>query len=338
VIDVNMDDAVNKVSFNVVDQNNTPITKLDIKSCDPGVSEFFAQASGISFLYIPAYEYWDPIVLFNNMGTRFSFQRELIFYTGDDWYHYNYLLNNGITEDVIVENTGSELVHHQQFFNVNNEPEGSSYAYLGVAKTMYDPQADIFGDRFSGFYVFDSELIHDREKPFSVYSNVKTIENPQPGDFNITLFPIFYENDYFDEVLWEYNHTIFSTPFGVNNDDQIVMHTYPFNSFWEKQTELTTNDPLALIYESGEIVFNKFRTPHLYYQSQNDNPLINPFTTENVLSGVLIFMGENGEQRYIDNDVLMTVKLNETTLFKGSVNEFNISDFYGVEEGFINWM
>ena len=339
IVTIDFDESINHISFNCVDQNNTLISDLDLLHYEP--MSFFSTYGGNYLIIIgaPFNEVYDSDIYFNNMGSRNGFITDFKCYTSTgDWYYFSYILTDGITENIIVENTSDDLTHYLQFLNINKEPERNSTSLLGVWYYFYERQFD--GYYYTQVFGFNDGDTHDREKPISVYTNAKINDNPQPGDFNTVLFPIYYDDDdwYFDDDLWqpEEETAIWSAPFNINNNGQIVLHSYLHGEagnmyFPENYVELITDDPLSVIYESEELITNNFRTPQLYFQFIGETPSIYPWVDYAYFMGRIVFMGENGERRYIDKNADVNVKVNGASIYDDCLWKFqNYQDYVDI--------
>lgn len=335
--------CTNKVVVNAVDQNGKPVPELEFANLDMD-SEVLMNSIGMSFNFgfMCFDEGWANLAYyFNDISASNSFTASLKFLTreGDDYYAgENYYIafteDNGITESKVLSNTPEDLVNHKQFFNIKEDPF-DSYSFLGILNVYYDDERD--GWSYSSG--FNAMCLHDREKPYSLYTNVKYNENPQNGESSVFLLPQIYETVDLYAFNQDYSALVASAPIGINSEGRVFKDCFgKFNYFnineTENQIRLLPKNPLAKFYESGEIISNGFRTPHLYYMPFCYNSSNSP-TGTTILSGSCLYLGENNEQREGDLDVLINVKVNDGEIFNDSLYKFNMTAFEG-NPGIVN--
>ncbi|MDX9907825.1 MAG: T9SS type A sorting domain-containing protein [Mariniphaga sp.] len=324
------DEAVNLLSVEAYDMNGNEVSTLaPFKNFQATLEVNMAPSIGVTFLnrmsgfedyyFIPTY--------FNDFGNRFNVSVDFSFMNIDSEF-YAFLLpeiNDGMNSNVTLSNSPEDFIRHKEVFNISDKYPEPSYGYIGFMTIMNREEGKNPGLTFnSGWNVL---LTIDRDAPLEVITNVKLTEEPVPNTFDHLIVPFVYAN--YDT----YNHGDFyipkMSPFAMAIDDNGLIAKEQFgyfNSLWVKlhgnRTNILPFSPAAIRYNPENPIYYGYRTPMLYFQSRCFNE-INSSTGDTYYRGSLVFMGEGGLQRYCDEDMFVSVKVNGTEVFNDSIFYFN---------------
>jgi hypothetical protein len=329
-----MADATHKIDIAPVDANNTSL--YDLKLFDTEISYTVEMHYSIKATMQSSYSnweegFWPGLYLYtNDMGSR-----NKIFITADGYDPVNCsnysiafpLIENGITGDVMLTNNSEEVHHFSQMPNYCKDIKEDPYPNRGTFMIHYDFETGLHGWMLSSQW--SSFRVQDKEKPYSLYSNYKFKENPQSGDLNAFIVPVFY--DFFDIYgQTDYQGLVAYFPMGVNKNNELIVdffslfREFPFVS--PKDIELSIcNNPLSRVYDKEELYYEGFRTPHLCHLPVNINAQDSPYGVAYVMNR-LVYIGENGEQKYNHGDLIVNIKCDGVEVYKDSL--FMLNDTY----------
>jgi len=333
-ITVNMNEAVHKVSFNLVDVNNNPIDVLgDGVRYATFIDLTFSMHYSIDFTNI-LLATWLPLEDFyffvNDMGTRnkIIIRFDLISSEGAQ-YLYSFQIENEVTGDTVLENTGEEVIHYTQMFKSSEIlPVTSLYGIDGLI-IYYDFENE-FGHKWYWSRHVGQNYLCDESKPYSLYTNVKLVkENPVSGDINVFVIPVFFERY---GVANSYRGYVVPFPMTINKNDELILDffshlEYPFVPFEGFGNNICSNH-LSRVWNKDEYFYEGYRTPHLYYQARNYNTETNPNPKFNgaILSGGLVFMGEFNEKKFNHGDISVVLSRNNIEIYNDQIFRFNLTD------------
>ena len=331
-LNANMADAVHKVEMNPVDINGNPLKDVELLDSDVVFLLFMHHSIGMTFQNSFGGFFPDIDLHVNDMGTRNKLlvTVDLLTTSGINYYYAMPMVEDGITENLVLTNQVNDVRHYGQKFNIYKELTEDTYSNMCHTLIFYDFDTEVHG------YVCGSAWsiyrTHDKEKPYSLYTNVRYNDDPKTGDINLFISPIFYE--FFDIYgNTDYTGAVYSMPIAINKNGELIQNFLSLYNDWAfndgENVELTLhNNHLSRVWNKNEFYYEGYRTPHLYYQSSNYNAATGPYGFAWVRGG-LLFQGEFNEQKYNHGDVMVKLTGDGTIVFNDSIFKFN--DAYDID-------
>ena len=315
-----MEDAIHKIEIAPVDDQNNPINDMELSRLNP--CYLFN-----TFINTYILAWMGSCMYVNDMGDR---NKLFIATSGYDrannttYFIAMPLIENGVTEDILFENKSEEVVHYNQMFHISKELTEDSYSHYALLMVFYDLLPGRHG--WYQLSLLDTAWVFDRDKPYSLYTNLRFNDTPQAGDINVFLTPLFYES-FKDLDILDMEGIIAPFPMAINKNGELMID---FLSFCHSSVFLHPNDIVATIcnnsiakpYNKEEFYNEGYRTPHLYHQAVNYTAESSPSGTETRIN-TLLFLGEFGEQKYNHTDVIVTVKGDGNVIFNGDILSLN---------------
>ena len=327
-----MADAIHKIDIAPVDENNTSLDDLDLVDTDIAYHLFMHHTIRMSFeTSYGTWEggFWPDLYLYvNDMGTRNKLWITADGYdvkTQNSYFIAMPMLEDGITEDLVLTNKSDEVLNFTQMYNISKDLKEESYSYQGTLLVFYDFETENHGWIMSSGW--SSFRPHDREKPYSLLTNLKFNENPKTGDMNPFIFPLFYE--FFDIYgNTDYEGIVAQYPMAINAKNELIVNFFSKLLDWSLNdpdgiVETICNNPLAKVWNKNEFYDEGYRTPLLFHQAYNANAETNPWEPSRMVNNTLLFLGEYGEQKYNHGDVMAVLKGDDAILFNDSIFIFN---------------
>ena len=243
----------------------------------------------------------------------------------NDRYFYTFQTPNGITENIVLSNKQEELYHYTQIFNATEESSEKSFYGVNGTVVLYNFEQGGRGHFGISQTIFDTENRFEKEKAFSLYTNVRINTNePQTGDLNSFFAPVFYDFFDYEDENQPYKGYVLPFPMAINENNEIIANFYIGQNVLEMDGRLDNifNNHIARIWNKDEFYYEGFRTPHLYYDFANFTADASPFEIQFII-GFLNFRGEYNEQKFNHGDVLVKLLGDETEIFNDSIYKFN---------------
>jgi hypothetical protein len=321
-------DAIHKIEITPVDDNNNPINEMEVDKLNhcylfmhPSMTTYFLAYTG-------------PCLYVSDMGDR---NKLFVAIGGYDRSNNNAyfiampMIENGVTEDILFKNNSEDVVHYSQMFNTSEEITKDSYSHYALWLIFYDFETEMHF--WMNYALHFSRWIHDRTKPYSLYTNLRYNDTPQTGDVNVFISPLFFEtfNPETDDFL---NKTIEPFPMAINKNGELMIDFFsylpPFAQTPKDLFKTICNNPISRVYSKEEYYHEGYRTPHLYHQAINFTAETNPWGAFPILFNHLLFIGEFGEKKHIHAHVRMTLKGDGITMFNGDIFTFNKYNYLNV--------
>lgn len=323
-------EATNRISFDLTDENGTPIEELPISMPEFGGGEIdvfteFVMSHGsfhlTSIFYSTLLDLYVPFY-FNNFGSRITVYSTIKFNTTDQGIYCIQLpvINEGITGDLTLSNLPDDLTVHEEYYNVNN-PDS---AYFNSAYMHFGPRLQAYGDSRSWAY----DCIYNPEEPLRVVTNVTNNDEPivdGGSNMKFMLVPIVFESfDRYHPFDWHQNFNDMLTPFGMALNSEGRMIREPYDMFFKTglcpafYPDFVPCTPAVYVYEPTKTLVFGYRTPMLYYQPVNYNAETSPWGAA-FFGGLCGYLGEGGVQRMKDEDKTLTITYNGDTYFEDSL-------------------
>jgi hypothetical protein len=336
-------EAVNLLAVEAYDMDGNEVSTLaPFKNFDATLSVHMAPQIGMEFsnnfggfenyFFLPNY--------FNNFGNRFHVSVNFNFVNSDSEF-YTILfpeIYEGMSGNITLSNSPDDLVHHEEFFNIDDKYPEPSYGYIGFLTMMNREGDEDPGLSFSsGFNVYQTI---DRDAPLDVITNIKLTEEPVSNTYDYMIAPFVYPSFDIYNPNWEFFKPQMS-PFAMAIDDNGMIAKEQFGYFdkfplrlHENFTNIIPLSPATIRYNPNEPIYYGYRTPVLYFQSECFNEMNSP-DGETHYGGSLIFMGEGGIQRYCDEDMFVAVEVDGAEVFNDSIYNFNGNN-YNTDPGIVN--
>jgi len=330
----NLEDAVHRVDIAPVDINNVSLLDREMDFVDTEITYSLHMHSSIRMVFLDSYMAFegffpDLCLYVNDMGTRNRIMVTVDAYepaTGDSYFLTMPLIDNGITGDIVLENQSEEIVHYSQMFNISKELTADSYSHKRFLEVDYDFEGK-YGHGWVSSSSWSLDRVHDRDKPYSLYTNVTYQDAPQTGDLRFFIGPLFYE--FFDIYgQTDYEGVVAGQYMAINKNGELIQnfHSDPFFdwAFCDRENliDIMGNSPLSKVWNEEEFYNEGYRTPHLYYQARNFNAASHPNNTSTINSA-MTFMGEFNEQKSNHGDVLVKITGDGMEIFNDSIFLFN---------------
>ena len=328
-ITAKMEDAIHKIDIAPVDANNNLLNDFLI---DTQIEYYFFMHPSIGMIFdLVAMDWEGGFYLYvNDMGDR---NKILITAEGYEPEQNNTyfitmpMIESGVTEDVLLVNKSDEIVHYSQMFNVPKELTKDSYSHRSTIMVFYDFETRRHS--WFGSYWWSSVRVHDRDKPYSLYTNLRFNDAPQTGDINLFISPIFFESDDGIQSSGMDDYDIITPfPMAINKNDELMIDFFSKVHGWSflNPTDIYgifCNNPLSRVWNKNEFYHEGYRTPHLYHMARNFNAESSPWGLEAQVVNRLLFLGEFGEQKYNHGDVMVTVTGDGKRIYNGRIVKFN---------------
>lgn len=318
-----MEDAIHKIELAPVDVNNNPINESNVEGPMPVVLSMHPSILA-HFTILAWYPYYTLYV--NDMGDRNKISISLAAYeTGknDEYFIAMPVIENGITEDIVLTNNSDEFIHYTQMFNISKELTEDSYHCLSTFIVYYNFEAKQHGWRKST--TWKSDMTYDRDKPYSLHTNLKYNDTPQTGDINLFISPVFSESDRGIVTPGDWD-VIMPCPMAINKNDELMIDFFGHLNIGgmdfinpKDLIETLCNNPISKVYNTEEFYNEGYRTPHLYHQAVNCKP-----SGERFMKNPLLYIGEFGEQKYTHgHDVIVNVTGDGKNIYNERIVKFN---------------
>lgn len=326
-LNANMNDAVHKVEIVPVDMNGNPLSDVELLDSEIAFYLFMHHTIGMTFQNTYGGFFPDIELYVNDMGTRnkLLITVDLLTTDGDHYFYTMPMIEDGLTGNIVLTNQKNEVLHYEQKFNISKELTEDTYSNMSYIHIFYDFDTEEHGYIMTGS-AWSIYRPHDKDKPYSLYTNVKYNDTPETGDMNLFISPIFWE--FFDIYgHTDYSGSVISMPIAINKNGELILNAHTVLSDWAfndgEGIELTLGkSPLARVWNKEEFYYEGYRTPHLYYQPSNFNATTSPWGFAFVRGG-LLFQGEFNEQKYNHGDVTVKITGDGTVVFNDSIFKFN---------------
>lgn len=322
-------EATNRISFDLTDENGTPIEELPLSMLEVGgkldVYTEFVMSHGswhlISSYYTSMLDLYVPFY-FNNFGSRITVYNTIKFNTTDQGIYCIQLptITEGITGDLTLSNLPDDLLVHEEYYNVNN-PDS---AYFNSAYMHFGPRLGAYGSGKSWTY----DCIYNPEEPLRVVTNITNNDEPivdGGSNMKFMVIPMVYESfDHYHEFTYEQNFCDMLTPFGMALNSEGKMIREPYDMFFKTglspayYPDFVPCTPAMYMYEPTKTLVFGYRTPMLYYQPVNYNAETSPWGAA-FFGGLCGYLGEGGVQRMKDEDRTLKITYNGETYFEDSL-------------------
>ena len=322
-------EATNRISFDLTDENGTPIEELPLSMLEVGgeldVYTEFVMSHGswhlISSYYTSMLDLY-VLFYFNNFGSRITVYNTIKFNTTDQGIYCIQLptITEGITGDLTLSNLPDDLLVHEEYYNVNN-PDS---AYFNSAYMHFGPRLGAYGSGKSWTY----DCIYNPEEPLRVVTNITNNDEPivdGGSNMKFMVIPMVYESfDHYHEFTYEQNFCDMLTPFGMALNSEGKMIREPYDMFFKTglspayYPDFVPCTPAMYMYEPTKTLVFGYRTPMLYYQPVNYNAETSPWGAA-FFGGLCGYLGEGGVQRMKDEDRTLKITYNGETYFEDSL-------------------
>lgn len=336
-------EATNRISFDLTDENGTPIEELPLPLPDVGgqldIFTEFVMSHGswhlTSSFYTSTLDLYVPFY-FNNFGSRITVYNTIKFNTTDQGIYCIQLptITEGITGDLTLSNLPDDLLVHEEYYNVNN-PDS---AYFNSAYMYFGPRLGSWGSAKSWQY----DCIYNPKEPLRVVTNITNNDEPivdGGSNMKFMVIPMVYESfDPYHEFTYEQNFCDMLTPFGMALNSEGKMIREPYDMFFKTglspafYPDFVPCTPAMYVYEPTKTLVFGYRTPLLYYQPVNYNAETSPWGAA-FFGGLCGYLGEGGVQRMKDEDRTLKITYNGETYFEDSLYLANRTFMYFADAG-----
>ena len=329
-LNADFEDAVHKIEIAPVDINNALMKDREMDFIDTRIilnvkMHYSIAVAATTYLnWSSSAGFWPSFCVYvNDMGTRNKIMIAVDAYetkAGDTYHLEMPVIDKGLTESIVLKNKSEDYVHFTQMYHISKELTEDPFPHYCNTReltVLYDFETSL-GHSYMGTEWFSPDRVYDKEKGYSLYTNVTNKEAPKTGDTHFFIAPLFYE---FVEPLpppFPFFARFFGTVAGnfmaIDKKGDLILnfHSNYFYfenfSFLKREQVLDNmgNNPLTKVWNKEEFYYEGYRTPHLYYQTRNFNAASHPNHTPTVRSP-MCFMGEYNEQK--DNHGFVPVKI-----------------------------
>ena len=273
-----------------------------------------------------------------DMGDRNKLQVAVGAYNeikGDEYFISFPEIVDGITEDIVLQNTSEEIIHFKQIINVPENFDDVLYSYTGFLQINYDFELMHSWVYYSGA---TRERIRDKDAPYSLYSNIRYNETPKTRDMNMFVLPLSYDFYNFEMPRpWDFRGLVAGNPMAINDDGELIMNFFPkFSGVLGSLNDINEiigslgNNPLTKVWNEEEFYYEGFRTPILYHQSMNFTAETNPYEINGVNDFWFLFLGEFGEQKFNHGDMTVKITGDGTEIYNDQIFKLYAPRFWGL--------
>ena len=330
-ITANFSDAIYEISLAPVDVDNILIDEW--AGWTSSIDFYILMHSSINLNISTNYLYF-PISLLkwytNDTGIRNKLQVTVGAYnetTGDEYFVALPTIENGIVENIVLQNTNDELFQFKQMINVPEGFDDVLYSYTAYLKVYYDFEKEEHGCEYSTGWSPDKK--RDKNTPYSLYTNLKYNNKPQTG-MNVFIMPITYDFYDLNGMSDIKKGMVIGNPMAINNNGEMIMNFFPKfdDDFNISDSDIMNiilslgNNPLTKVWNEEEFFYEGYRTPILYHHTLNTGPETNPFKVT-IVKNRLVFLGEFGEAKFNHCDLNATITDNENEIFNDNIHKLN---------------
>ena len=320
-------DAVHEISIVGVDENNETLANKDIKLMYYDALFHYSAGDDMIFL-LCGDSYADRLVgfRFNDLTEKDRISIYAPIYTeGQKNYFVEYPAVLGGSNNLgwTVSNTADDMRIHEEYYDVpdNSDP----YYYLNYIEYVHG-QMYLDNVGYMTAYGFDDNLHYNPNEPLTFVTNISSRgEEFEEGEAKAKICPgvfLYPPKEDGSEVK------IVSSSMYYTDEGELIRE--PFDVFLSTVFYSHGNtphyfepSPISNFYKEKETVRFGERTPISYYQSLN-------YSEEGYAycSGGLLFLGENGTQRYGDEFSNVKVKIDGEEVFDDILLEYNMMTGY----------
>jgi hypothetical protein len=317
-----MANAIHKIDFKAVDAAGNSLHNMSLN--DTEITFYLFMHPTIPASFTCPYGNWsggfypDIYLYVNDMGTRNKILRTAEGYatgTCTSYFITMPLIETGVTEDIFLENNSNDIIPFSQMYHTSKPiTTNATFSNRGLFTVYYDFTGQHGWSLLSSWSYFRP---HNKNMPYSLQTNLKFNDNPQTGEMNIFIFPLFYE---FFDIYGNIDYTGIVAPFpmAINKDNELMIDF--FSKFQDSQfndpdsfIETMCKNPLSKVWNKDEFYDEGYRAPMLYHQALSSYGLINK----------LLFLGEYGEQKYNHGDLIAKITGDGVTVFNDSIYLLN---------------